>query len=91
VYDAISAEMSGKPAVVLCNTGFATDAKSAASGKGIPGLRIVPEAVPCECSVKEEIALQIGSVIENILEALTEPLTEEDLPPIVVPFLMLVP
>jgi hypothetical protein len=78
VYDAISAEEMGKPAVVLCNNGFATDARSAASGKGIPGLRVVPEGVPCECSVKEEIDFQIEMVIPAIIDALAKPLTDDE-------------
>jgi len=81
VYDAISAEEMNKPAVVLASQGFATDARSAASSRGQPGLRIVPEAVLPECSIAEEIEAGISAAIDDIIAALTKPLTAEEKSP----------
>jgi hypothetical protein len=55
VYFTIHIEEHGKPAVVMVNRGFAADARSAASGKGMPGLRILPEDVPSECTEMSKI------------------------------------
>ena len=38
-------EQLDTPAAVLVNEGFGFDARSAASGKGMPGVRVVPETV----------------------------------------------
>lgn len=71
----------GKPAVALCNKDFLFDAQSAALGKGMPGVRIVPEAVPCECSVMEQIEAEINAVMDDIIAALTQPLSDEEKSP----------
>ena len=55
-----------------------TDGRSAASNKGMPVVRIVPETVPCECSVKEDAEAGIGLAMARIIEALTNPLTAEE-------------
>jgi hypothetical protein len=82
LYDAVFTERLHKPAVALVNTGFALDARSAASGKGMPGVRVVAETVPCECTEPERIASGIHAVIDDIVAALTVPLTgEEQSPP----------
>ncbi len=70
-----------KPAVALVNEGFMNDALSASSSKGWPGLRIVSESVPPECSVMEEIDACIDAGMENIIAALTKPLTPEEKAP----------
>lgn len=69
------------PAVALCNKDFLTDAKSAASGKGMPSLRIVPENVPCECNIIQDIEVGISEVIDDIISALIQPLTDEEKSP----------
>jgi len=74
-------EDSNTPAVALCNKSFAIDARSAASGKGVPGVRVVPEAVPCECTVLKEIEVGTGAAMDDIVAALTEPLTAEEKSP----------
>jgi len=81
VYDAISCEVRNKPAVALVNQGFATDARSAASSKGMPVLRIIPTPVPCESSVEEDIDAGISAVLESIIAALTHPLNREEQSP----------
>jgi hypothetical protein len=81
VYDAIYTEQSGKPAVLLVAQDFATDAQSAASSKGMPMLRIVPEGVPPECTVQAKIEAGIDAALSDILAALTRPLTAEEKAP----------
>lgn len=67
--------------VALTNQGFATDARSAASGKGMPGIRVIPETVPCESNVQEQIEAGVSAVIDEIITALTRPLTAEERSP----------
>ena len=64
--------------MVLCNEGFANDARSAASSRGWPGIRVVTETVPCECSVPAQAEAAIDAVINDIFNALTGPLTPEE-------------
>ena len=71
MYDAIYTEQSGKPAVLLANQDFATDARSAASSRGMPTLRIIGEPVPPECTVSAKIEAGIDSAMNEILAALT--------------------
>jgi hypothetical protein len=66
---------------VLANEGFVTDGRSASSNKGMPGVRIVPETIPCECSIKEDAEAGISRVMAQILEALTKPLSAEEASP----------
>jgi len=70
-----------RPAVVLANEGFVTDGRSAASNKGMPVVRIVPETVPCECSIREEAEAGIRQALPRILEALVKPLGAEEAAP----------
>jgi hypothetical protein len=81
LYDTVFTERLGKPAVVLVNEGFGHDASSAASGKGMPGVRVVPETVPCECTVPERIAGGVRAVIDDVIGGLTRPLTDEERAP----------
>ncbi len=81
MYDTIAIESLNRPAVGLCNKDFMIDARSAASGKGMPGVRMVLETVPCECTVMEDIEGGVSAVMDDIVAALTQPLTaEEDSP-----------
>ena len=80
MYDAIFAEALKKPTVVLANTDFFTDAKSAASGRGTP-IRIISEAVPPECTVPEQIRAGVTAAMDDIVSSLTTPLTEEERSP----------
>jgi len=78
VYDAITIEEMNKPAVALINKDFIIDAESAASSKGMPAIRVVPENVPCECSVMEDVEAGVNAMMESFLSALTKPLTAEE-------------
>jgi hypothetical protein len=81
LYDAIFTERQRKPAAVLVNEGFRFDAGSAASGRGMPGVRVVPETVPCECTVPERIASGVRLAMDDLVGALTRPLTAEERSP----------
>ena len=79
MYNTIAIEDLKTPAVALYNEGFFNDARSAASGKGVPGLRAVALTVPCECSVLEQVEAGLGpAVIDRIVAALTKPLTRDE-------------
>jgi hypothetical protein len=58
-----------------------TDGRSAASNKGMPTVRIVAETIPCECSVKEEVEAGIPLAMDQIIAALTQPLSAEEQAP----------
>lgn len=84
MYNTIAVEELKTPAVALYNEFFVRDAESAASGKGMRGLRGVALTIPCECSVMEQIEAGLGpAVIDSIVAALTKPLKmmEEEAPP----------
>ncbi len=81
MYNTISVERLQTPAVALVNKGFALDAQSAASGKGMPGLRVVPETIPSECTVHEEIEAGVDAVVRDMIAGLTRPLTAEEKSP----------
>jgi hypothetical protein len=81
VYNGIAIEGFGKPVVLLANKGFVTDARSAASSRGMPGIRVLGTSVPCETNVKSEIEAGVAAAMESIVEALTKPLTAEEKSP----------
>jgi hypothetical protein len=78
VYDAASIEDRQKPVVMLANEGFANDAESASRAKGMPGIRVVATKVPCESTILADIESGINGAWEDILTALTKPLTNEE-------------
>jgi hypothetical protein len=65
VYDAIYIEGKNKPTATFVFEHFANDAMSAASSKGMPVVRIVPEAIVSECTVVETIEAAIIAVFDN--------------------------
>jgi hypothetical protein len=67
--------------VLLANNGFVTDAHSAASSKGMPGIRVVGESVACESTVKSEIEEGIAAAMKDVVEGLTRPLSAEEKAP----------
>ena len=67
--------------MLLANNGFVADAQSAASSKGMPGIRIVGESVACESTVKSEIEEGIAAAMKDVIESLTRPLTPEEKSP----------
>jgi hypothetical protein len=78
VYDSIVIEDRKKPSVTLVNKGFANDAGSASSSKGMPVLRYIPTSVPCEASIMEDIEAGVDGAFEAMVTALTKPLTAEE-------------
>ncbi len=81
MYDVVYLEELKKPTIALVNQGFVTDGHSAAALKGYPGIRIIPENIPCECSVAEEIESGLKRVLDDIIVALISPLTQEEQSP----------
>jgi hypothetical protein len=81
LYDVVFAEDHHKPTMGFVFRPFVNDARSAASSKGMPNVRIVLESIVSECSVQEEIETGIGSVIDEAVAALTKPLTAEEKSP----------
>jgi hypothetical protein len=81
VYDAIYIEGKGKPTATYVFEHFANDAMSAASSKGMPVVRFVPEAIVSECTVATTIDTAIRAVFDNVVAALTKPLTAEEKSP----------
>jgi hypothetical protein len=77
----VSVERRNRPTVALVNKGFLHDALSAASGKGMPGIRIVAESIQSECVVETQIEAGIDAELDNIISALTRPLTAEERTP----------
>ena len=70
-----------RPTATLVNQGFYNDAVSAASSKGLPGLRIISETVPCESTIPGDIEAGMNGALEKIISALTKPLTDEEKSP----------
>ncbi|MEJ2111306.1 MAG: hypothetical protein P8Z37_15620 [Acidobacteriota bacterium] len=64
--------------MLLANEGFLHDAESAASSKGMPGLRALGTTVACESTVAADIQEGIDGALDDIIAALTEPLTEAE-------------
>lgn len=81
MYDTVAIEELNKPAVALVNKDFIIDAESAASSKGMPVIRVVSETVPCECSVMEDFEAGVTAMLDNVLTALTKPLTAAEKSP----------
>jgi hypothetical protein len=67
--------------VLLANNGFVTDAHSAASGKGMPGIRVVGSPIACESTVAAEIEEGVVGAMKNIIEGLTSELTLDEKSP----------
>ena len=81
MYYAIAFEERNKPTATLCNQGFINDARSAASSKGVPGIRVVSETVPPGCTVVEDVEAGVAAAMDNIVATLTRPLTAEERSP----------
>ena len=67
--------------MLLANYGFVTDAHSASSGKGMPGIRVIGTTIACESTVESDIESGIDGALEEIIAALTKPLTEAESSP----------
>jgi len=81
VYDAIYIEKAGKPTVTFAFEHFLNDAMSAASSKGMPVVRVVPETIVSESTVVADIEKAITAVFDDAVAALTKPLTVEEKSP----------
>ncbi len=79
--DTIAIEDQNVPAVGLSNKGFMNDAKSAAALNGMPGVRILAENVPVECTVREITEAAIDEVMDEIVDALSRPLSKDEAAP----------
>jgi hypothetical protein len=67
--------------VLLANRGFVNDAHSAASGKGMPGVRVIGTTIACESTVAADIESGIEGALNDIIAALTKPLTPDEKSP----------
>ncbi len=67
--------------MLLANRGFVNDAHSAASGKGMPGIRVLGTSIACESNVAEDIRSGIDEVFGKIIDALTRPLARDEKSP----------
>ena len=67
--------------MLLANHGFTNDALSAASNKGMPGIRIIGESVACESTVISEIEEGVAAAMKDVIEGLTSPLSPEEKSP----------
>ena len=81
MYEAITMEERNTPTVTLVNENFVNDAMSAASSRGMPGVRLVPEPIVSESSVMEEIEAGVTDAMDAVVAALTKPLTAEEKSP----------
>jgi hypothetical protein len=81
VYDAIYIEEKGKPAATYVFEHFVNDAMSAASSKGMPVVRIVPETIVSESTAVPTIEAAVAAVFDNVIAVLTRPLTAEEKSP----------
>ena len=79
--DTIAIEDQKIPAVGLANHGFMNDARANADTNGMPGVRLIFEDIPVECSVPEIIEVGVDAVLNDIINALTQPLTDEEAAP----------
>ena len=67
--------------MLLANEGFVMDARSAASSRGMPGIRILGTSIPCETNEKSEIGTGVAAAMESIVTSLTRPLTADEKSP----------
>ena len=65
----------------MSSSTFANDAMSAASSKGMPVVRIVPETIVSESTVVEDIEAAVKAVFNNVVAVLTKPLTDDEKAP----------
>jgi hypothetical protein len=77
VYNAVAIEDLGKPVIALTNQAFIVDSGSAASGKGMPGVRVLREYIQSS-DTPEKIDSEVSSILDDIISALIRPLTSEE-------------
>ncbi|MFC2051921.1 hypothetical protein ACFLT4_04255 [Chloroflexota bacterium] len=82
MYEAVAVERLDKPVAVILADGFEEDAVSAGSSRGMPGIRLVSENIPGECIVMDKVRAGLDeNVMDNIVVALTKPLTQQEKSP----------
>ncbi|OGO18037.1 MAG: hypothetical protein A2Z15_05960 [Chloroflexi bacterium RBG_16_50_11] len=81
MYDAIYVEGKGKPAATYVFEHFYNDSMSAASSKGMPVIRVVPETIVSESTVKVDIEAAVKAVFKDVVAVLTKPLTADEKAP----------
>jgi hypothetical protein len=86
VYNTIAAEEMGKPSVAVTNQTYLVEEGSAASGRGMPGVRVVWDSIHSEEWVDERdsperVEAGVAPLLDNIIDALTRPLTDEEKSP----------
>ena len=64
--------------MLLANYGFVNDAHSAASSRGLPGLRVIGTTIACESTDETDIETGIDGALNDIIDALTAPLTDDE-------------
>ena len=74
-------EELGKPVVLLAHPGFVPDARSAASSRGVPGIRILPLNVANESTEASDFEAGAIAATPAIIEGLTKPLTADEKSP----------
>jgi hypothetical protein len=87
-YNTAFIEKMGKPAVMLVNKDLAAIARTGASVRDVAGLRFIQTTIPdlsaffsLEGVVEDIIRPGVASIIDNIVAALTDPLTKEEKTP----------
>ncbi|HJX12450.1 MAG TPA: hypothetical protein VJ377_02860 [Dehalococcoidales bacterium] len=75
MYDAIFIEEHGKPTATFVFEHFLNDVMSAASSRGMPLVRVVAETIVSESTVVPTIEAAITAVADDMVAALTKPLT----------------
>ncbi len=81
MYTTIAIEDLGKPSVMLTDQDFIRDSGSAASSRGMPGLRVIHVPKSSGSGVMEKTETRIAKVFDDIITMLTEPLTAEEQSP----------
>ncbi len=81
MYDAITIEDKNKPVAALVNRGFTSVVDTTLSAKARPAIRTVIETIPCECTVMADAEAGVSVVMDDIVAALTKPLTAEEKSP----------
>jgi len=79
-YNTVAMEKLGKPVVMTCMKLFYDDARSAAARKGMATLRILPTPLT-QRPEGEALRAGVSAIINDIVTALTKPLTAEEKSP----------
>jgi hypothetical protein len=87
-YNTAFVEKMGKPAVILVNKDLVTIARTGASVRDVPSLRVVQTTIPdlsaffsLEGVVEDIVRPGVAAVIDDVIAALTKPLTKEERSP----------